>query len=139
MNVPAKTTLRAFWLMLMKPPAPASFDAEPADVDVAFGVRLGHAEEREVEPAAVVEVELLVLMDDRFGVDGRAEIEARGRHPADHARFGGERDELVDALLGRHGGDPLGHADAEIDDGAGPQLHGAAAGDDLALVERASA
>ena len=136
MNVPANTTLRAFWLMLMNPPAPASFGPKRLTLTLPSSVRLGHAEEREVEPAAVVEVELLVLVDDRLGVHRRAEVEPRGRHAADHARLGGERDELVDALLGRDRGDTLGHADAEVDDAAGPQLHGAAPGDDLALVER---
>ena len=58
------------------------------------------------------------------------------RHAADHARFGGQGDEFEYALLVRDRGDPLGHADAEIDDAAGRQLEGAAAGDDLALVER---
>ena len=38
--------------------------AEAADVDVSIRVRLRHAETREVEPSAIVEVELLVLMDD---------------------------------------------------------------------------
>ena len=37
--------------------------AEAADVDVAFRVDLRHAEARHVESAAVVEVELLVLVD----------------------------------------------------------------------------
>ena len=64
MKVPANTTFRAFWLMLMKPPAPASSRAETADVDVAGGVGLGHAEHGDVQPAAVIEVELLVLVDD---------------------------------------------------------------------------
>ena len=135
-NVPANTTLRAFWLMLMKPPAPASFGPKRLTLTLPCGVRLRHAEEREVEPAAVVEIELLVLVDDGLGVDRRAEIETRRRHAADHARLGGERDELVDALLGRDRGDALRHADAEVDDGAGPQLHRAAPGDDLALVQR---
>ena len=89
MKVPVKTTALAFWLMLMKPPAPVSLPAEPADVDVALGVALGHAEDGEVEAAAVVEVELLVLVDHRVGVDRRAEVEARGRHAADHAGLGG--------------------------------------------------
>ena len=61
-KVPANTTLRAFWLMLMNPPAPASLRAEPADVDVARGVDLRHPQAGQVEPAAVVEVELLVLV-----------------------------------------------------------------------------
>ena len=44
---------------------------ELADVDVALGVDLGHAQERLVEPAAVVEVELVRLVDDRLRVGRR--------------------------------------------------------------------
>ena len=39
-----------------------------------------------------------------------------GRDAADHARLGRQRHQVDDALLGRHGGDAFGHADAEIDD-----------------------
>ena len=56
----------AFWLMLMKPPAPGQPRTEARDVEVALPVGLGEAEEREVEPAAVVEVELVGLVDDRL-------------------------------------------------------------------------
>ena len=59
----------------MKPPAPASRWPEAAHVHVALGVDLGHAEARHVEPAAVVEVELLVLVDHRLGVHRGAEVE----------------------------------------------------------------
>src|SRR4030095_7358735 len=46
------------------------------DVDVALGVGLRQAEEGDVEAAAVVEVELVGLVDDRLGVDRPAQ--ARG-------------------------------------------------------------
>ena len=109
---------------------------EAAHVDVAVGVDLRHAEARHVEAAAVVEVELLVLVDDGLGVDRRAEIEAALRHAADHARLGGEGQVVEHLLLVGDRGHTLGHADAEVDDAAHRQLEGAAAGDDLALVER---
>ena len=70
------------------------------------------------------------------GVERGAEIEPALRHAADDAGLGGERQVLQHALLGRDRGDALGHADAEIDDAARRQLEGAAARDDLALVER---
>ena len=64
--------------------------AELRDVEVAVAVGLGEAEEGEVEPAAVVEVELVRLVDDRLGIDGGAEVQARCRHAADHAGLGGQ-------------------------------------------------
>ena len=109
--------------------------AEPADIDVARAVGLRHAEAGEVEPAAVVEVELLVLGDDGARVDGGAEVEPALRQAADDPGLGGERHLLEQVLLLGHRGHGLGHADAEIDHAAHRQLHGTAAGDDLALVQ----
>ena len=54
--------------------------AELADVDAALAVGLRHAEEGHVEPAAVVEVELRRLIDQRLDVAGGAEIEPARRH-----------------------------------------------------------
>ena len=110
--------------------------AETADVDVALGVALGHAEDGEVEAAAVIEVELLVLVDHRVRVDGRAEIETRRRYPADHAGLGGQRDVAEDLLLVGHGGHALRHADTEVDHAVGRQLHRRPPSDDLASVQR---
>src|SRR5438270_1483453 len=59
--------------------------AEAAHVEIAFAIRLGESEESDVEPAAVVEVELVGLVDHRLGVDGSAEVEASRRQAADHA------------------------------------------------------
>ena len=109
---------------------------ELADVEIAVAVGLGEAEEGHVEPAAVVEVELVGLVDHRLGVGRRAEVDAARRHAADHAGLGGQRDEVDDLLLVGDGGDALGHADAEIDDAVGLQLERGAAGDDLALAHR---
>ncbi len=91
---------------------------EAADIDIALGVAFGHAEASHVQPAAIVEVELLVLLDDGVGIDRGAEIEAAGRHAADHAGLGGQGDVGKNALLGRHRRHPFGHADAEIDHAA---------------------
>ena len=61
--------------MLMKPPEPARRGAEAADVDVAGAIGLRHAEAGQVETAAVVEIELLVLVQQRLGVDRGAEVQ----------------------------------------------------------------
>jgi hypothetical protein len=110
--------------------------AEPGDVDVAEAVSLGHAETGHVEPAAVVEVELQALLQDGVGIESGAEVEAALRHAADHAGLRGQRDVLEQPLLGSDRRDAFGHADAEIDHAAERKLHGGAAGDDLAGVER---
>ena len=78
-KVPTNTTFFAFWLMLMKPPAPARRGPNLLDVQVAVAVGLRQAEEGDVQAAAVVEVELGRLVDDGVGVGGRAEV--RGRRP----------------------------------------------------------
>ena len=62
MNVPANRIRRAFWLMLMKPPAPASRGPKRLTLTLPSRVDLRHAQAREVEAAAVVEIELLVLV-----------------------------------------------------------------------------
>ena len=88
--------------------------AEPGDVDVAFPVGLREPEERRVQTAAVVEVELIGHVDDRLRVGGRAERGAAGRDAADDAGLGGQRHQVGDLLLGGHRGDPFGDADAEV-------------------------
>ena len=58
--------------------------AEAADVDVARAVGLGHAEKRLIEAAAVVEIELGRLIDDRRGIGHGAKVEP-GRGDAANA------------------------------------------------------
>src|SRR4029453_18447718 len=73
---------------------------EAADVDVAEAVYFGHAQAGQVEPAAVVEVELLVLVQQRLRVDRGAEVQPALRHAADHAGLGGERQVIEPGGLG---------------------------------------
>ena len=136
MKVPANTTRRALWLMLMKPPAPARRGPKRLTLTLPSRIDLRHAEARHVEPAAVVEVELLVLVDDRLGVDRGAEVETALRQAADDAGLGGQRHVAQDPLLVGDRGHPFGHADAQVHDAAHRQVEGAPARDDLALVER---
>ena len=109
--------------------------AELAGVDVALLVHLGDAEAGEVEPAAVVEIEHLVLVDDRVGVGRRAEVRSARQHAADGAGFGRHGEERRHLLLGRDGRNAVRGADAEIDGAVQRQLESGAARDDLALVE----
>ena len=136
MNVPRNTTFLAFWLMLMKPPAPASAVPNRLTLTLPSASTCARPRNGDVQPAAVVEVELGRLVDHRLRVARGAEVEAAGRHAADDARLGGQRQQVDDALLGGDVGDAFGHADAEVDDAVAPQLDRGAARDDLALLQR---
>ena len=48
---------------------------EATDIQVALALRLRQAQERNVEPTTIVEVELVGLIDDCLGVDRGSEIE----------------------------------------------------------------
>ena len=135
-NVPRKNTLRAAWLMSMKPPAPTS--RRPKRLTLTLPWRSASAMPRKAwsSPAAVVEVELVRLVDDRLRVGGRAEAQAAGGHAADGARLDGQRDQVQDPLLVGHGGDALGYPDAEVHDRVDLQQHRGAARDHLARVQR---
>jgi hypothetical protein len=109
---------------------------ELADVEIAGAIDLGKAKKGCVQTPAIVEVELVGLVDDGLRIDGGAEIDAAGRDAADHAGLRRHRDQVDDLFLVRDAGDALGHADAEIDDAVGLQLERRAARDDLALIHR---
>lgn len=110
--------------------------AEPAYIDVAQGVGLGHAEAGKVESAAIVEIELLVLGDDRRRIEGRAEIEPALRYAAEDAGFRRERHLLQQVFFSCHRGHGFRHADAQIDHASHGKLHGAAPCYDFSLVQR---
>ena len=122
-KVPQKTeTLRV--LRDVHEPADARGSTLPKrpDIHIALGIGLGQSEEGRVEPAAVVEVELRGLVDDRVRVEGDAEIQPARRRPADRAGLHGEREALPHPLLGRNATDVLRQADPEVDDVAGLDL-----------------
>ena len=107
---------------------------ELADVQIAFAVGLGEAEEGDVQTASIVEIELVRLVDDGLGVGRGTEVESAGRHAADHAGLGGQRDEIDDLFLVGDVGDAFRHADPEVHDAVRLDLERGAARDDLALV-----
>ncbi len=109
---------------------------EARHVHIALGVGLRHAEEGDIQPAAVVEVELIGLVDHRLGVHRGAEIEAAGRDAADDAGLGGQREVVDQAFLRHHRSDAFRHAYAQIDHVARLQLECGATGDHLAQVQR---
>ena len=109
---------------------------ELADVDVAVAIDLRRAQERMVDAAAAVPVELHLRLDERLGVQRHAEIPAAGGDAADRTCFGGQRHHRRDAFLGCHRRHAGRHADAEVDDIARVQLHRRAPRDDQPLIER---
>jgi hypothetical protein len=114
---------------------PGQARAELADVEVAVLVGLRQAQDGDVEPAAVVEVELAGLVDDGLRVHRRAKVQPAGRNAADHAGLGGQREQVNDALLGRHAGHALGHADAQVHHLVRAQFECGTARNDLALAQ----
>jgi hypothetical protein len=67
---------------------------------------------------AIVEVELLVIINDGVRVERGAEKRTTLRHAADDARFGRQCQMLEDMLLGSDRRDAFRHADTEIDHAA---------------------
>jgi hypothetical protein len=84
--------------------------AEPARIHVAAAVALGIAEAGDVQSTAVDEVELVRMVDGGGKVHRRAEVEPSERNTADHAWIDGERDQILDTLLGGDGADGVGQA-----------------------------
>ena len=107
---------------------------ETADVDVAGRIDLAERQEREIEAAAVIEIELIALVDQRVVVLRGARIRAGHRRAADESLLVGERDPVEDVLFGRDRRDAGRNSGAEIADRAGHELHRRAPRDDLALV-----
>ncbi len=59
--------------------------AEAADIDVAFLIDLGEGQKRELKPAAIIEVELIGLVDNRLIIAARADFVSRCGRAADQA------------------------------------------------------
>ena len=59
-----------------EPPGAGKMRTEPADIDVAGAIDLSHAEAREVQATAIIEIDLLILMQQRLRINARTEIEA---------------------------------------------------------------
>ena len=135
MKVPLKITFLAFWLMLMKPPMPTILSAKRLMLTLPVGIDLDERQEREVEPAAVVEVELVGLIDHGVVVLRGAGIRPGQRRAADEALLVGEHDPVEDVLFGGDRRDAGRNAGAEIADRVRHELHGRAARHDLALAE----
>ena len=133
---PDEVDLRRPRADVREPARPAHPALEGVDVDVALGVHLGERQARDVEPAAVVEVEHVGLVDHRLVVEPGAALVAGDRDAAEDALLDGQHELVGDALLPGDPADELADPEPEVADGAGRELEQRAAGDDLADVER---
>ena len=122
--------------MFGKPPGPRTRPSKAWTLTLPVGVHLGEREARDVEPAAVVEVEHVGLVDHRLVVEPGAALVAGHGHAAEDALLDGQHELVGDALLPGDPADELADPEAEVADGAGRELEQRAAGDDLADVER---
>ncbi len=109
--------------------------AKAAHIHVALGIDLREGQEGEIEPAAIVEIELRRLLDHGGEILAAAGIAAGDRRAADHALLVGQVHFLEQAFLRRHRRQPGRDAGTQIADGAGKQLHRGAAHDHFARSE----
>src|SRR6185437_5482099 len=110
--------------------------AEAAHVDVALCIDLGERQEREVEPAAIVEIELRRLLDHRREILPAAGIAPGDRGAADDALLVRQMHGVEQAFFSGDRRDAGRYAGAEIADRAGKKLHRASAHDHLPRPER---
>src|SRR6266550_4220425 len=109
--------------------------AEAAHVNVALGVDFRKRQEREIETAAVVEIELRWLLDHGSEVLSAARVAARDRRPADDALLIRQNRRVQQSLFRGNRREPGRDTGAKIANRAGEELHGGAAHDHFARPE----
>ena len=105
-------------------------------VDIADFVQFRHAEAGQVQTAAVIEIELAGVIDDRQRVDRATEPQSAAGNAADQARLDGCGQLVDDAFFRRHCRYAFRHADTQVDHCLGNQFHRCPATDDLTVVQR---
>ena len=134
-KVPANTSFLCVLRNVDEAPRASELTTEAADIHVARRVDLGKSKTSEIEAAAVIKVELLVLLNDGFGIERGSEVKSALRKASYDSGFGCERQVFENALLGRDSRHPFRHADAQIYNTAKRQLESAAPRDDLSVVQ----
>ena len=104
-------------------------------VDVADFIEFRHAQAGQVQAAAVIEVELAGVIDDRQRVDRATEPQAAAGNAADQAGLYCRGQLVDDAFFRRHCRHAFRHADPQVDDRFGNQFHRRPTANDLAVVE----
>ena len=107
---------------------------EFTDVQIALLVRLGKPEKGCIKATAIIEVELIGLIDDGLRVRRRPEIQSARGDTSDDPWFGRERDQVDDLFFVCDVCHALGHADTQIDDAVCLELECRAPRDDLSLA-----
>src|SRR5205085_3635700 len=74
--------------------------AKTADIDVASLVDFGKRKKGKIEPATVIEIKLIGLVDHRLIVTSRARLVAGRRYATDQALLVGEHDVVDRVFLG---------------------------------------
>ena len=105
-----------------------------AHIQIAFAVGLREPEKGCIKPPAVIEIELIGLIDNGLCVDRRAEIESSRRHATNDARFSRKREQISDFFFVGDVRDTLRHANAEIDNAICIKFERRTACDDLSLA-----
>ena len=108
--------------------------AEAADIHVATSIHFCERKKGDVEPPAVVEVELVGLVHHGLVVKPCAGVFADRRYAAEDALLNREGDFFVEPFLGGDLRDAVRYAVAKIHHGARKKLHGSPPRNDFADV-----
>ncbi len=83
---------------------PSKLGAEPTHVHVPLCIHFSQPKEGLVEATAVIEVELVGLVDDRLSIGNRTEALATGGYATDAPCVDGQGDHVEDVLFVGHRG-----------------------------------
>ena len=109
--------------------------AETTDIDVPSAIDLREGEESDIKAAAVIEIELGGLLDQRLVVDGGPEVIAADGSAADDPLLDRQRDGVGQAFFREDASNAGRHPIAKIGDASGEQLKTGAASDDGAQIK----
>ena len=109
--------------------------SKAGDIDVSDCIRLCKAEVADIQAAAVIEIELIGLIDIGLGIEGAAETEAAAGDSADRAALDCQGHLVRHAFFSRDCGDPLRNADSKVDRAVLFELERRTAADDLLRIQ----
>ena len=127
----AEVNIRCLLGNIRETAAAGNVATELADVDVARCIALSQTEVSDVQTAAIVEVELIGVVDDSIGIAGRTETSTALRYATDGATFDGQGNGIGDTFFTGNGSNVFRSTDAEVDDSVFSQFQSAAAADDF--------
>ena len=134
-SVPTKHTFLAPRLMLGKPPGPRRRSPNAWTLTFPRRIDLGEGEAGDVDPASVVEVEHVRLVDQRLIVEPGSTVVAGSGNTAEDPLLNRQHEQVRDILFLGDGTDVLADSEAEVRDLAAPELEERPSGDHLAHIE----